>query len=166
MTISYCVKCRKMTDSNNEKIITLSNGRKTLFSKCNICGVNKYKFLKNDKIGDSVDIHKLIGKLPYKPKSGFTPGKYKYMGPYNDLKNQLEYNSDGEITKYHVIPYNKVDEISAKHDVCCSIGNNKHECDRKMVNELDNLKYSDMTKWGQLARFLIDKTEKLGMALN
>ena len=166
MTISYCVKCRKMTDSNNEKIITLSNGRKSLFSICNICGGKKYKFIKNNQKGDSVDIHKLIGQLPFKPKSGFTPSKYKYMGPYNDLDNQLEYNSDGKITKYHVKPYNKVDQIASKHDVCYSIGKNKHECDRKMVNELDNLKYGDMTKWGQLARFLIDKKEKLGMSLN
>ena len=165
MTISYCVKCRKMSDSNNEKIITLSNGRKSLFSICNICGTKKYKFLQNNQKGDSVDIHKLIGKLPIKPGL-LNPGKYKYMGPYNDLDNQLEYNSDGEITKFYQKPYNKVDEISAKHDVCYSIGKNKHECDRKMVNELDNLKYADMTKWGQLARFLIDKKEKLGMALN
>ena len=85
---------------------------------------------------------------------------------YNDLDNQLEYNSDGEIIKYHVNPYNKVDEIASKHDVCYSIGKDKHECDRKMVNELDSLTYSDMTKWGQFARFLIDKKEKLGMALN
>ena len=26
-----------------------------------------------------IDIHKWIGKLP-RPKAGWTPGKYKYMG--------------------------------------------------------------------------------------
>ena len=40
--------------------------------------------------GGAVDIHKLIGKIP-KPKAGWTPGKYKYMGPYNPLEKQLEY---------------------------------------------------------------------------
>ena len=30
--------------------------------------------------GAGIDIHTLIGKLP-RPKAGFTPGNYKYMGP-------------------------------------------------------------------------------------
>ena len=37
---------------------------------------------KKDLDGRALDIHKAIGKLP-RPKAGFTPGKYKYMGPYN-----------------------------------------------------------------------------------
>ena len=56
-------------------------------------------------------IHKLIGKLP-KQKAGRTP----------PLDQQLEYDKDtGEITKWHVKPYNKVDEIAAYHDVCYDI---------------------------------------------
>ena len=51
--------------------------------------------------GGAFDIHKAIGKLP-KPKKGWTPGQYKFMGPYNPLDKQLEYNKDtGEITKWH-----------------------------------------------------------------
>ena len=34
--------------------------------------------------GSGIDIHKWIGRLP-RPKAGWTPGKYKYMGPYNPL---------------------------------------------------------------------------------
>ena len=30
--------------------------------------------------GIGLDIHKVIGKIP-PPKAGFTPSKYKYMGP-------------------------------------------------------------------------------------
>ena len=41
--------------------------------------------------GGAIDVHKWIGKLP-KPKSGWTPGNYKYMGPYNPLHNQLKYD--------------------------------------------------------------------------
>lgn len=49
--------------------------------------------------GGAIDIHKMIGKWP-RPKSGFTPSNYKYMGPYNPLDEQLEYNKDtGEVTK-------------------------------------------------------------------
>ena len=42
----------------------------------------KYKTDRKDLDGSGLDIHKMIGKLP-KPKGGWTPGNYKYMGPYN-----------------------------------------------------------------------------------
>ena len=51
----------------------------------------KYTTNRKDLDGGALDIHKLIGKLP-KPKAGWTPGQYKYMGPYNPLDKQLEYD--------------------------------------------------------------------------
>ena len=64
----------------------------------------KYKTNRKDLDGGSLNIHKLIGKIP-RPKAGWTPGNYKYMGPYNPLDQQLEYDKDtGEITKWHVKP--------------------------------------------------------------
>ena len=42
----------------------------------------KYKTNRKDLDVGAIDIHKAIGKHP-RPKAGFTPGKYKYMGPYN-----------------------------------------------------------------------------------
>ena len=52
--------------------------------------------------GGTFDIHKAFGKLPI-PKAGFTPCKYKYMGSYNPLHEQLEYDKNtGEVTKWHV----------------------------------------------------------------
>ena len=75
-------------------------------------------FWENNRLlsfGSGVDIHKWIGKLP-KPKAGWTPGKYKYMGPYNPLEKQLSYNPEtGEVTEWKVKPYNKVDEKAAYH---------------------------------------------------
>ena len=35
---------------------------------------------------------KIFGKIP-KPKAGWTPGKYKYIGPYNPSDKQLEYDN-------------------------------------------------------------------------
>ena len=65
--------------------------------------------------GSGFDIHKWIGKLP-KTKAGWTPGKYKYMVPYNPLEQQSSfYPETGEMTEWKVKPYNKVDEISAYH---------------------------------------------------
>ena len=105
-----------------------------------------YKTNKKDLDGGALDIHKAIGKLP-RPKAGFTPGKYKYMGPYNPLDQQMEYNKDtGEITKWHAKPYNKVDEIAAYHDVCYDMGKNKGDCDRAMVKSLDEIPYGEMPK--------------------
>ena len=45
-----------------------------------------YKTNRKDLDGGAADIHKLIGKIP-KPKTGWTPGKYKYMEPYHPLDN-------------------------------------------------------------------------------
>lgn len=44
---------------------------------------------KSKKKGKEIDIHKAIGKIP-KSKTGWTPGKYKYMGLYNPLDKQRE----------------------------------------------------------------------------
>ena len=117
-------------------------------------------------IGKGIDIHKWIGKLP-RPKAGFTPGKYKYMGAYNPLEKQLRYNpKTGEVLEWKVKPYNKVDEISAYHDICYDMGKDKGDCDREMVKSLDNIPYGEMPKWGSTARFLINTKQKLGLVLN
>ena len=115
--------------------------------------------------GGNIDIHKLIGKFP-KPKAGYTPSKYKYMGPYNPLDKQLKYDPDnGEVQERYVQPYNKVDEIAAYHDICYDMGKNKGDCDRQMVKSLDQIPYGEMPKWGQTSRFLINTKQKLGLGL-
>ena len=112
-----------------------------------------------------LDLHKLIGKLP-KPKAGWTPGKYKYMGPYNPLDEQLSYDPNtGEVTEWRVKPYNKVDEIAAYHDICYDMGRNKGDCDKEMVQSLDQIPFGEMPKWGSTARFLINTKKKLGLGL-
>ena len=115
--------------------------------------------------GSGVDIHKWIGKL-LRPKAGWTPGKYKYMGPYNPLEQQLSYDPNtGEVTEWKVKPYNRVDEIAAYHDICYDMGRNKGNCDREMVKSLDEIPYGEMPKWGSTARFLINTKRKLGLGL-
>ena len=116
--------------------------------------------------GGALDIDKWIGKLP-RPKAGWTPGKYKYMGPYNPLDKQLSYDPNtGEVTEWRVRPYNKVDEIAAYHDICYDMGRNKNDCDKEMVQSLDAIPYGEMSKWGSTARFLINRKKKLGLGLN
>ena len=86
------------------------------------------------------------------------------MGPYNPLEKQLKYDPEtGEVTEWYVQPYNKVDEIAAHHDICYDMGKDKGDCDRRMVQSLDQIPYGEMPKWGRTARFLIDKKQKLGL---
>ena len=115
--------------------------------------------------GSGVGIHKWIGKL-LRPKAGWTPGKYKYMGPYNPLDKQLSYDPNtGKVTEWRVKPYNKVDEIAAYHDICYDMGRPKGDCDKEMVQSLDAIPYGEMPKWGSTARFLINTKKKLGLGL-
>ena len=163
---SYCVKQKKFTNSlsGSEKTIRSKNGKLMLKSICAECGAKKSQFIKQPK-GGSFDIHKLIGKLP-RPKSGFTPGNYKYMGPYNPLNKQLKYDPNtGEVLEWYVKPYNKVDEIAAHHDICYQMGKNKNECDKKMVDDIDKIPYGELTKWDQTGRFLINAKRKLGLGV-
>ena len=47
---SYCLKCRKNTESKNPKVVRTINGRIKLLSKCLI--VKNGNFLKNKKLKD------------------------------------------------------------------------------------------------------------------
>ena len=162
----YCLKQKKYTETKNVKTVQAKNKRIMQKGVCVECGAKKNKFVRADAVGSGFDIHSAIGKLP-RPKNGFTPGKYKYMGPYNPLDEQLEYDNKGNITKYHVQPYNEIDAISAQHDVDYTIcGDNtscKNRADKKMVNSIDELPYGKVPKWGVFARTAINTKQKLGM---
>ena len=45
----YCLKCRKNTENINPSVSNTSNGRKTILSKCGICGSKKSIFIKNQE---------------------------------------------------------------------------------------------------------------------
>ena len=46
---SYCLKCRKDTENINPRVSNTINGRKTILSKCAICGSKKSRFIKNQE---------------------------------------------------------------------------------------------------------------------
>lgn len=107
-----------------------------LESLCSVCGSRKSKCVKVGQIGGAIDVHSLIGKFSH-PETGFTPGNYRYMGPYNTLEKQLEYDKNtSEVTKWHVQPCNKVDEIAAYHDICYDMGKTKENVIGKWLNFL------------------------------
>ena len=43
---SYCLKCRKNTESKNPKVVKTLNGRTMLLSKCSVCDSKTSKFIK------------------------------------------------------------------------------------------------------------------------
>ena len=45
----YCLKCRKDTENIDLRVSNTSNSRKTILSKCTICGSKKSRFIKNQE---------------------------------------------------------------------------------------------------------------------
>ena len=46
---SYRLKCKKDTENIDPKVSNKSNGRKTILSKCAICGSTKSRFINNQQ---------------------------------------------------------------------------------------------------------------------
>ena len=47
--LSYCLKCKKNTDSINPKVSKTTNGKTIILSKCAICGSKKSKCIKEQQ---------------------------------------------------------------------------------------------------------------------
>ena len=115
----------------------------------------------------TIDIHALLEKNPVtkamlKPKFG-----YKYLGPYNDLENQLLYNKNtGDIYTYYDKPKNILDKIASRHDTCYAVGKNKNDCDRIMVEKIDDLPYKERPRGTYAIKQIIDKKQRLGLGNN
>ena len=89
--------------------------------------------------GNSIDIHKLIGKLP-KPKKGFVLPGYRYCGPFNPLDEQVD--EDGNPLPGNE-PVNELDDICRIHDNMFEKAKNlkdKHKADKEMLGRLKKLK--------------------------
>ena len=47
--LSYCLKCKKNTESMNPKVSKTTNGKTMIFSTCAICYSIKSKFIKEQQ---------------------------------------------------------------------------------------------------------------------
>ena len=47
--LSYCLKCKKNTESMNLKVSKTTNGKAMILSRCAICGSKKSKFIKEQE---------------------------------------------------------------------------------------------------------------------
>ena len=114
-----------------------------------------------------MDIHAVIGKLP-RPKGGFTLPNHKYTGPYNPLYKQLDENDQPRKGQE---PYNAVDAISMRHDICYrdnSSKEGKHMCDDEMLKELDVMQPKGIREKfdRKLVRSLIGTKRRLGLGVS
>ena len=63
--LSYCLKCRKNTESKNPKVARAKNGRITLLSKCAVCQISKFiKEQETSGLLSSLGIKTPLSKIP------------------------------------------------------------------------------------------------------
>ena len=65
--MSYCLKCRKNTESKNSKVVKTKNWKKMLLSKCAACDSKKLNFIKEKEASgllSSLGIKILLNKIP------------------------------------------------------------------------------------------------------
>ena len=50
--LSYCLKCKKNTESINPKVLKTTNGKAMILSTCAICGSKNQNLLKSNRQKD------------------------------------------------------------------------------------------------------------------
>ena len=65
--LSYCLKCKKNTESINPKVLKTTNGKTMILSKCTICGSKKSKFIKEQQakgLLSNLGLRTSLSKIP------------------------------------------------------------------------------------------------------
>ena len=130
----YCVKCKKKTNTTNEKLVTTSNNRTMKRGNCSVCGTTKTQFVKSSK-GGSI-LNKMINSLPVEMHLL----GHNFTGPGTKLNKRL--NADLTPKEWSK-PINRIDKAAYHHDICY-LKNNDTEtrnrvCDKNMLEEMKNI---------------------------
>ena len=130
----YCVKCKKKTETTNEKLVTTSNNRTMKRGNCSVCGTTKTQFVKSSK-GGSI-LNKMINSLPVEMHLL----GHNFTGPGTKLNERL--NADLTPKEWSK-PINRIDKAAYHHDICY-LKNNDTEtrnrvCDKNMLEEMKNI---------------------------
>ena len=150
----YCVKCKKKTSTLNLIESVTKNKRPIFKGICEICGTKKNQFMSKSKSGGDI-VSSVISKIPVELHLRSLNGKkYSFCGPNTNLTERL--NPD-DTPKEWSKPINKVDEVCLRHDLAyrdSDLGKGtRHDADKKMTDELSNLK--DLSVNEKLARAVI-----------
>ena len=131
----YCLKCRRVTETENIATAMSKNGRLMRHGQCVTCRKTKTQFIKRDATGGSF-LNSLVKELPFEMH---LPG-HNFTGPRTKLYKRL--NSDGTPKEWS-IPIYRVGNAAYHHDLCYS----KHDdtktrnkvCDKTMLCELSEI---------------------------
>ena len=119
----YCLKCRRVRETENITTAMSKNSRLMRRGQCISCGKTKKQFIKRDVTGGSF-LNTLVNKFPFEMHlTG-----HNFTGPGTKLYKRL--NPDGTPKEWS-IPINRVDNAAYHHDLCYS----KHD-DTKTRNEV------------------------------
>ena len=84
----YCLKCRRVTETENIITVTSKNDRLMRRGQCVTCGKTKTQFVKKDIAGGSF-LNSLLNKLPFE----MHPPGHNFTGRGTKLNKRL--NPDG-----------------------------------------------------------------------
>ena len=127
----YCLKCRRVTETENITTAASKNGRLMRRGQYITCENTKTQFIKSDATGGS-----FLNKLPFEMH---LPG-HNFTGPRIKLYTGL--NSD-VTPKEWSIPINRVDNAAYHHDLCYSIHDDtktgNEVCGKTMLEKLNGI---------------------------
>ena len=130
----YCVKCKKRTDTTNERVTTTKNNRHMKRGTCVICGITKTQFTKAPKGGSL--LNKVINNLPVEMHLF----GHNFTGPGTNLEKRL--NPDLTPISWSM-PINRVDEGAYHHDKCYlkypDTKSRNDVCDKNLLKELKGI---------------------------
>ena len=64
---AYCVKCRKYTENIDPKMVRTKNNRLIMQEKCAVCGIKKWRFVKEQEakgLLSNLGIKTPLSKIP------------------------------------------------------------------------------------------------------
>ena len=130
----YCLKCRRVTETENIATATSKNGSLMRRGQCVPCG--KLRLNSSKEMLSGSFLNTLVNKLPFEMH---LPG-HNFTGPETKLYKRL--NPDGTPDEWS-IPINRVDNAAYHHDLCYSkhddIKARKEVCDKTILGELNGI---------------------------
>ena len=108
----YCLKCRRLTETENITTATSKTGRIMRRGQCTTCGKTKGQVVKKEAAGGNF-LNTFVNNVPFEMD---LPG-HNFTGPGTKLYKRL--NSDGTPKEWSM-PINRVDNTAYHRDLCYS----------------------------------------------
>ena len=122
----YCLKCRRVTETENVTTATSKNGRLMHHLR-----KTKTQFRKKKGVAGASFLNTLMNKLPLEMHLP----EHSFSGPGTKLYKRL--NPDGTLKEWS-LPINRVDNAAYHHDLCYSIHDDtktrNEVCDKTMLS--------------------------------